>query len=174
MDLLRRVVTGNDTNGRSMVITDGEVPAEGQDLGQLYAWATYDVPTKPVARADDIDALTPLHEPPTKGVRVFFVEFPPNDGSFSEEQRRAYAKELFASLGKGFTQPDASRHPFMHVTPTVDCVIILSGEVSLWLDEGDPIPLKPFDVVIQQGTNHAWENTGPGPLLFAAIMVAKE
>ncbi len=28
MDLLRRVITGNDAKGRSMVITDGEVPAE--------------------------------------------------------------------------------------------------------------------------------------------------
>lgn len=55
----------------------------------------------------------------------------------------------------------------------MDCVIILSGEVSLLLDEGDPIPLRPFDVVVQQGTNHAWINTGPEPMLFAAIMVAK-
>ncbi len=173
MNLIRRVVTGHDAHGRSIVVSDGPVPTEGQDLGQLYAWAADQVPAKTVARTEDIDASDSLHEPPRQGVKVFFVEFPPDDGTLSEEQKRAYAKELFAKLGTGFTQPDAARHPFMHVTPTVDCVIILSGEVSLLLDEGDPIPLRPFDVVVQQGTNHAWINTGPEPMLFAAIMAAK-
>jgi len=173
MKLLRRIVTGHDARGRSMVIADGPVPDEGRDLGQLCAWAAARVPAPTVARAEEID--TPagsLNDPPRQGAKVFFVEFPPDDGTLGEEQRRAYARELFAGLGPGFTQPDASRHPFMHITPTVDCVIILSGEVSLVLDEGDPVPLEPFDVVVQQGTNHAWINTGPEPALLAAVMVA--
>ena len=172
MNLLRRIVTGHDADGRSIVISDEEAPAEGRDLGQLYAWGTEHVPTAVVARAEDIDASEELNNPPRRGLKVFFVEFPPDDGASTDAEKRAYAKHLFASLGPGFTQPDASRYPFMHVTATVDCVIVLSGEVSLLLDEGDPVPLKPFDVVVQQGTNHAWINTGPEPALLAAVMVA--
>ena len=153
MNLLRRIVTGHDADGRSIVISDEEAPAEGRDLGQLYAWGTEHVPTAVVARAEDIDASEELNNPPRRGLKVFFVEFPPDDGASTDAEKRAYAKHLFASLGPGFTQPDASRYPFMHVTATVDCVIVLSGEVSLLLDEGDPVPLKPFDVVVQQGTN---------------------
>ena len=122
----------------------------------------------------DVDGGTALHEPPRSGVKVFFVELPPDDGSFSLEQKQAFAREMFGALGKGFIQPDTTRHPFMHVTPTVDCVIVLSGEVSLLVDEGDALPLKPFDIVVQQGTNHAWVNHGPEPVLFAAIMVAAQ
>src|SRR5262249_11990415 len=31
--------------------------------------------------------------------------------------------------------------------------------------------LKPFDVVVQRGTNHAWINTGREPALIAAVLV---
>jgi hypothetical protein len=97
---------------------------------------------------------------------------PPDDPSLSNDQKRTFAQALFSSFGEGFDQPDTSRHPFMHQTHTVDCVIILSGQLSLLLDQGEEIPLRPFDVVVQQATNHAWVNRGHEPALFAAIMMA--
>ena len=171
MKLTRRVVTGHDANGRSVVISDGAVPAVGADLGQLIAWAADTVPAPP-AQPEDIDGGEALHEPPRTGVKVFYVEIPPDPGTLSHAEKEAIAREMFGQLGTGFVQPDTTRHPFMHVTPTIDCVIILSGEVSLLVDEGDPLPLHPFDIVVQQGTNHAWVNTGTEPALFAAIMLA--
>jgi len=41
------------------------------------------------------------------------------------------------------------------------------------LDE-DEVELKPFDVVIQRGTNHAWVNKGSKPALLAAILIDAE
>ena len=58
----------------------------------------------------------------------------------------------------------------MHKTRTVDYVILLSGEVTLLLDRGE-VDLKPFDVVVQRGTNHAWVNKGKEPALIAAVLV---
>jgi hypothetical protein len=49
---------------------------------------------------------------------------------------------------------DTSRHPGMHKTRTIDCVVLLSGEVTPLLDKGE-VDLKPFDVVEQRGTSHA-------------------
>ena len=172
MNLTRRVVTGHDANGRSVVISDGTVPSVGADLGQLIAWSADQVPA-PVARPEDVDAGDALHEPPRSGFKVFYVELPPDNGALSHAEKEEIARGMFAALGEGFVQTDTTRHPFMHVTPTIDWVIILSGQVSLLVDEGDPVPLEPFDIVVQQGTNHAWLDTGSTPVLFAAIMAAK-
>jgi quercetin dioxygenase-like cupin family protein len=59
----------------------------------------------------------------------------------------------------------------MHKTPTVDYIVLLSGEISLVLDEGDPVELRPFDAVVQRGVGHSWLNTGPEPALLVAVMV---
>jgi hypothetical protein len=41
------------------------------------------------------------------------------------------------------------------------------------LDEGE-VHLKPFDVVIQRGTNHAWVNRGTEPAILAAVLIDAE
>jgi mannose-6-phosphate isomerase-like protein (cupin superfamily) len=63
-----------------------------------------------------------------------------------------------------------SRHPGMHKTRTIDYVVLLSGEVTLLLDKGE-VDLKPFDVVVQCGTSHAWVNNGKEPALIAAVRI---
>ncbi len=45
----------------------------------------------------------------------------------------------------------------MHRTKTLDYVVVIEGEVVLVLDDSEVI-LKKSDVVVQRGTNHAWEN----------------
>jgi quercetin dioxygenase-like cupin family protein len=38
------------------------------------------------------------------------------------------------------------------------------------LDE-EEVDLKPFDVVVQRGTNHAWVNNGNEPALLIAVLI---
>jgi hypothetical protein len=33
------------------------------------------------------------------------------------------------------------------------------------------VALKPFDVVVQRGTNHAWVNRGSKPALLVAVLI---
>ena len=47
----------------------------------------------------------------------------------------------------------------MHRTRTLDYVVVIAGELTLILDGSETI-LKPGDVVVQRGTDHAWENRG--------------
>ena len=61
----------------------------------------------------------------------------------------------------------------MHKTETIDYIILLKGDVSLILDE-DEVRLKPFDVVVQRGTNHAWVNHGDEPALLIAVLIDAE
>ena len=46
----------------------------------------------------------------------------------------------------------------------------LKGDVTLLLDE-EEVDLKPFDVVVQRGTNHAWVNNGTDTALFIAVLI---
>ena len=58
----------------------------------------------------------------------------------------------------------------MHKTKTIDYIILLSGDVTLLLDE-DEVRLKPFNVVVQRGTNHAWVSNGNEPALLIAVLI---
>jgi mannose-6-phosphate isomerase-like protein (cupin superfamily) len=52
---------------------------------------------------------------------------------------------------------DGGKRTVMHRTKTLDYVVVIEGEVVLVLDDSEVI-LKKSDVVIQRGTDHAWEN----------------
>ena len=45
----------------------------------------------------------------------------------------------------------------MHRTQTLDYVVVIEGELVLLLEKSE-VTLKQGDVVVQRGTNHAWEN----------------
>lgn len=45
----------------------------------------------------------------------------------------------------------------MHRTQTLDYVVVIEGELVLLLEDSE-VTLKQGDVVVQRGTNHAWEN----------------
>jgi hypothetical protein len=60
-----------------------------------------------------------------------------------------YAKH-FQSMKASHCRPDTSRHPGMHRTATLDYIVVLSGRVTLLLDDED-INLESFDVVVQRG-----------------------
>jgi quercetin dioxygenase-like cupin family protein len=46
----------------------------------------------------------------------------------------------------------------MHRTESIDYGIVLEGAIVLSLDDGSETLLGPGDVVVQRGTDHAWEN----------------
>jgi quercetin dioxygenase-like cupin family protein len=59
----------------------------------------------------------------------------------------------------------------MHTTDTVDYGIVLEGEVWLELDDGQQIHLHPHDVVVQNGTRHAWRNRSDKPVRMAFVLI---
>ena len=80
------------------------------------------------------------------------------------------AADAFEKIGAGHHRIDTSKHPAMHKTETIDYIILLKGDVTLILDE-EEIDMKPFDVVVQRGTNHAWVNNGTEPALLIAVLI---
>lgn len=45
----------------------------------------------------------------------------------------------------------------MHRTQTLDYVVMIEGELVLLLDDSE-VTLKAGEVVVQRGTDHAWED----------------
>jgi uncharacterized cupin superfamily protein len=63
-----------------------------------------------------------------------------------------------------------SRHPHMHRTETVDYGIVLEGEITLLVDEGETV-VRAGDIVIQRGTNHGWANRSNANCRIAFILI---
>ena len=84
-----------------------------------------------------------------------------------EESRAAFAalgNEQASTFGRG------GRHPLMHRTESIDYAIVLSGEITMLLDE-EEVHLKAGDVLIQCGTNHAWSNRSNDICEVAFILI---
>jgi mannose-6-phosphate isomerase-like protein (cupin superfamily) len=132
----RRVVTGHDARGKSLVISDGAPPqnhamqgaAIGADFHEMWSEAD-PVPEVGSAAREPNERPFTIMPPGGHLLRVLDV-YPLNEGG---------------------------RRTVMHRTRTVDYVVVIEGELTLILDDGE-VTLKPGDVVVQRGTDHAWEN----------------
>lgn len=163
---VRRVVTGHDARGRSIVVADET--AEMQGILHEF-WLTDAAPARWGGKPE-LGKLPGDLEPPRNGTVVRFVQFQPNEGVSREELEARYSAG-FAAINATHTRVDTRRHPAMHRTRTVDYGIVLSGKIKLLMDEGEETLLEPFAVVIQRGTNHGWVNPGPGPALMAFVLI---
>jgi hypothetical protein len=165
----RVIVTGNSKAGKSVVVEEAHVPMTGP--GNFDFWQT-----KAGQSPHDVSAgRTPMKFFPAPGGTMFrLFMIPPADPNMKPADIAAIQDMLFGAIGIPEARVDTSRHPMMHVTPTVDYIVLLSGEISLQLDEGDAIKLKPFDAIVQRATNHSWVNTGRESALLMCVMVGGE
>ena len=143
MSAPRRIVTGHDDSGRSVVLSDATVP-KTLDVGTAAfheLWITSQTPV-PIAATEPEPTDRPVRTPPpANGVNVRFTEMAP-----------------------GAESP-------MHRTETVDVGIVLDGETWLLLDDGSETRVGVGDAVVQRGTNHAWANRSDSPVRMVFVMV---
>jgi mannose-6-phosphate isomerase-like protein (cupin superfamily) len=168
---VRRVVTGHDENGRAVCVSDSFAEnvlqrpnRPGVTLTNLWQCAT--TPAEYDAAEETVDGPFILH-PPAGGNVFRVIEFEPED---PEVLKTLDGKAAFAEMGASANIVEDARHPFMHRTDSVDYAVILSGEITMLLDDDDVL-LKTGDVVVQRGTNHAWSNRGKETCRIAFILV---
>jgi quercetin dioxygenase-like cupin family protein len=58
----------------------------------------------------------------------------------------------------------------VHRTATVDFIVVLSGRISLELDDG-VVELAAGDCLVQNGTRHAWRNNTDQPCTLAVVLI---
>jgi naringenin degradation protein FdeH len=142
----RRIVTGHDASGRSVVLSDAPTP-KSLDIGTAAfheIWITDRMPV-PIAADEPESTERPVRvPPPANGVTVRFTEMEP-----------------------GAASP-------MHRTETLDVGVVLEGETWLLLDDGSETRVGPGDAVVQRGTNHAWENRSDRPVRMVFVLIDGE
>jgi hypothetical protein len=173
-EAMRRVITGDDANGQSVVILDGGPSSTIGDtnLGGLFEiWEdSASGPLDPCGHKD-LGAKRPVLGPRPGNVQVrWFVVSPLPEGVPKANLDKAM-RAAFAGADGERHIIDQTRHPAMHETHTIDIICLLQGDVSLIL-EGSETRLKPGQVVVQRGTNHAWQAHG-GPALLLAVLIER-
>jgi quercetin dioxygenase-like cupin family protein len=139
----RRIVTGHDDSGKSVVVSDTPVP-KTLDIGTAAfheVWIT-DATPAPIAASEPEPTDRPVRvPPPANGVMVRFTEMAP-----------------------GAESP-------MHRTETVDVGVVIDGETWLLLDDGSETRVGPGDAVVQRGTAHAWANRSDRPVRMLFVLI---
>ena len=133
----RRVVTGHDDGGKSVVVSDGTPPQHhsmhglsvGADFHELWS------------DDDTIPELTSC------------CAREPNERPFTLMPVSGHLLRILDV----YPLKEGGKRTAMHRTQTLDYVVMIEGELVLILDDSEVV-LKPGDVVVQRGTDHAWEN----------------
>lgn len=170
--IMRRVITGDDASGDSVVIIDGPPSATNGEpnLGGLFdIW--HDAASGPLDPKvhSDLGPERCVLSPAAGNVKVRWFVIQPWPPGVPREALNAAARERFASFDAEDHITDQSKHPAMHKTSSIDVICLLQGEVDLILDKSRT-RIKPGQIVIQRGTSHGWEAHG-GPALLLAVLI---
>lgn len=170
---IRRVVTGHDATGKAVVVMDGapvnvRVRQASGGIAASQLWSTEESPASIAGGTDRSISINGV-APPARGSVFRIVDFPPTAGGLDHA---AVIREMgLAGHAPEGGQP--ARHPLMHRTRSIDYVIILHGEIDMLLDDSE-VHLRAGDVMVQQGTNHAWVNRGSETCRIAFVLIDAE
>ena len=163
--IYRRIVTAN-VSGKAVVQSDEPLLAYEFKTVPAYEhtliWVNAATPD--LSKEQRFDCYPDSVVPGPGGTSLHYVTFPPGsvfaDPSFDGEAARSEALIRLRGLADHFEKED----PAMHKTNTVDYAVVYEGEIWLELDDAKTIHLKRGDVVVQNGTRHAWRNRGTAPV----------
>jgi len=173
----RRIVTGHDADKKAIIVSDA-APALTQLIGGpggptfFEVWNTQETPALIHPQPDEIDETKLVLAPPKNGTRIRVIEFPP-EGEEIKKLTSADAAEKFKTMGGEHASTSSAAgapHPLMHRTQTVDYGIVLEGEITMILDRGETT-IKAGDIIIQNGTNHAWANRSGKICRMAFVLI---
>jgi len=171
---MTRLIVTSHRNGKSSVGLDQSLSAKPFEsvpgFDSTLIWGTAPTPSVPWDGhnvADDRKSVLPE----VGETRLMKVTFPPDSVMMSPDFDPAAAGAEYISRLPGLAERFEPESPGMHTTDSVDYGILLEGEISLELDDGKTVALKAGDVVVQNGTRHAWRNSGakPATLIFVLI-----
>jgi mannose-6-phosphate isomerase-like protein (cupin superfamily) len=146
------VVTGHDQTGKSVVLSDGPPPQHhpmsGPDVGADF----YEIWNS------------------TRAVPLLTAQEPePNERGFTIMPVSGHLLRIIEI----YPPAQGGKRTVMHRTRTVDYVVVIRGEIVLVLDDSE-VTLRQGDVVVQRGTDHAWENRSQAPARMAFCHIDAE
>ncbi len=174
---VRRVVTGLNEAGRARVLMDGPSPhvMTGAASTITEIWANSESPAT-YDNAGDRAIFPMQHDPNPHGTLCRVLEMAPGlaipDG-VPLEQLLEISTALFKGMQSDFepTRESVARHPSFHKTDSLDYLCILSGRLTMLMDDEDEVTLVAGDVVVQQGVMHGWRVEGDEPVRMFAVLI---
>ena len=168
--LVRRVVIGHDAQGKAVALSDGALMPKLRGPGGngvTNLWVTSDFPVDLTGAADR--TATHVGVPPPANGSVFrIVDFPP--ASATAAAPHVDHDKVLIAMGIDPATQGYARHQNSHRTKSIDYAIVLEGEIDMLMDDSE-IHMKPGDVLIQQGTNHAWVNNSGKNCRIAFVLM---
>ena len=174
----KRVLTGRDEAGKSVLKSIDVTPKvvaidsnPGLTFYELYM--TEGVPRLTGLEPDPM--LTGTKAFPGPGGTMFrLISYPPKrpegwkppPGVTFESGLREMSEKV-PGMGDHFERDALG----MHTSDTIDYGIVVRGEMTLELDDGQKVHLRQGDCVVQNGTRHRWRNPLPEPCLMAFVSI---
>jgi mannose-6-phosphate isomerase-like protein (cupin superfamily) len=170
---VRRVVTGHDRDGKAIFVSDENVRpttlalAPGSEFHQL--WGGDEAPRFPDGGSRPAPTT---YFPPVGGFRFGLFTLPPaGGGGLPDDMDIAAAQAEMEEKLPGLAGHMEADAPGMHTTATIDFEVVLRGQVTLELDNGETRTMGVGDTIIQNGTRHRWSNPGTEPAVIAVFIV---
>ena len=172
---IRRVVTGNDERGRSKVVWDGPSPGTHETAipgrGHTDFWVWRETPP-PLAGEEDAGKWHDEFPGPPGGGHLRVVHWLPRTDESPPNEAPHEPIEVHG--GRTWDRGGGNHYnrSYMHKTESVDYGIMLSGERTIALDDGELI-MKPGDIVVQVGAWHLWDSSKMGCMMAFDMISAK-
>jgi mannose-6-phosphate isomerase-like protein (cupin superfamily) len=172
---IRRVVTGHDAEGKARVVDDRDVePITSELMPGCAAYRLWGRDERPTFPDDGSPRRAEAYFPPRDGSRFMINTIPPGELVPPPDLDEAAA---LAELERQMPGAMAAMEPEalgMHTTDSIDYVMVVSGEVTLELDDGEQTVLRAGDAVIQNGTRHAWRNHGTESCTIVGVAIGAD
>ena len=140
---VRRLITGHDDNGKAVVFMDETASNMRIPRPGVETALVWMTDSTPaeLTGREDLGARTVERPPSYRGTIFRVIEFSPGN------------------------ERD------MHVTPTIDYAVVMSGEIDMELDDGVEVRLQAGDMLVQRATVHNWVNRGDAPCVIAFVLI---
>ena len=177
MKPVRRILTGHNEKGESIILEEGDAPNRNEIKGipgfvWTELWAMAKVPGNNDGNEDAVANRPVILHPEDGGLIFRVVDLPPDEVRFPPDKDRADTASQFGG-GDAYAAGAKSRHPGFHKTRTVDLAIVLEGEIHAMMDVGET-RMTAGDILIQRGTNHAWSNRSGKVCRMAFVLIDSE
>ncbi len=169
-DAIRRVVTTHDQTGKAVVLFDSldphKIVRERTGIVSRVVWVSDSAPANTSVKEDPVKRPVGIAPPPNGSV-FRIVDFPPTP---PENELPPDLMQGMVGGAHASANAQSPRHPLMHRTRSLDYAVVLSGEIDMLLDDST-VHCKAGDVIVQQGTNHAWVNRGSETCRIAFVLI---
>ena len=165
---IRRVITGLDASGRSMVTHEGPAPGQHENVqhagrGFTDFWVWRQTP-QPIDGAEDAGLWRDEFPGPAGGGHMRVVHWMSGqDPSKVPPIVAPHQPKRAADGGRSWDRGGGNNYNIsdMHKTESVDFGIVLEGERILVVDDGETV-IRRGDIVIQVGAWHLWDSSRVG------------